>query len=274
MISIGKNDATLYFGEGIVISRLETDSLTYGDGFPGRVLWEKEPLPRKITIEGYMTASADSAEECARELTMRRNLLSHVTSPDESFFVNINGRIAHLRDGRLSFRREAPFNGTEAEHFTLQATIVGGYFTADPITVAAAEEVHGFHFPLSGELITGTHNGTSVVRVNNRGDIPVGFTATFSPVSTVSAFVLECPQTGKRIVIPKDLGSGDALRVSTHRDDLRLQLLRGGRAYDITGSATGESELFLLPRGESELYVGVGSPFEGSITYSEAFVSF
>lgn len=274
MTSIGQNSTVMYFGEGLILSSLTADGLAFYGDYPTRDPRDRSPKPRRLTLEGYIAATAESPEDQGREVTLYRNTLSRITAPHGEFFVNVDGRIAHLSDGSITFKRAAPFSGKSAECFTLTANIIGGYFTGTPTTVHAAEDTDGFHFPLTEGLTAGVTNGNTAVRLRNGGDIPVGFTAEFSPVSTVHSFSLECVESGKRITAVKDFGSGDLIRISTHRDSLCFQLIRGGNTYDLSGSADGESELFLLPTGDCTLRVGAGDPFEGWLTYTEAFVSF
>lgn len=274
MTSIGKDSTVMYFGEGLILSSLTAEGLSFFGDYPTRDPLQRNPKPRPVTVEGYIAATAESPEDRLREVTLTRDTLSRITSPDGVFFMNIDGRIAHLTDGSIIFKRSAPFSGKNAECFTLTANLCGGYFTGPPVTVHAIEETDGFHFPLTDGLTPGVTNGNTTIRLHNGGDIPVGFTAEFSPVSTVHSFSLECAENGKSITAVKDFGSGDLIRISTHRESLCFELIRGGNTYDLAGFADAESELFTLPMGDCTLRVGAGDPFEGWLTYTEAFVSF
>ncbi len=275
-VSVGNSNLELYFGRGMILSSLEAEPLTFDGKYPARDVWEREPNPRLIKLEGYMISSASSAEDRRAEIERRRRALAGITSPAGTFFIKIDGRRADLSDARLVFKRYAPFSGDEAEHFTLTAVIDGGYFFGDRVTKFPEQTVNGFHFPLSGEatFTLGEYGSTCCISVLNGGDIPVGFTAELSPESTVPSFTLTDTSTGKRIKIAHSFGSGDVIRISTVKDSLSLRLTRGGKDYNLSGYADGDSEMFLLPVGETVITVGDGAPFSGTLSYTEAYTSF
>lgn len=275
-VSVGNSAVELHFGRGMILSSLEAEPLTFDGKYPAREVWERESNPRLIKLEGYMISSAEAAEDRRREMEQRRRALAGITSPAGTFFIKIDGRRANLSDARLVFKRYAPFSGDEAEHFTLTAVIDGGYFFGDRVTKFPEQTVAGFHFPVSGaeRFTLGEYGSTCAITVKNGGDVPVGFTAELSPESAVTFFTLTDTSTGKFIRLRRSFTSGDVIRISTVKDSLHLRLTRGGKDYNLSGYADGESELFLLPVGETLITVGDGAPFSGTLSYTEAYTTF
>ena len=276
-VSVGNSECELFFGKGLVLVSLEAEPLVYGGDYPLKSRDNKFPKTRRIRLEGYICAGEVRQDDRCREVELRRVLLSRITSPGKDFFIRIGDRFADATAGELVLKRHTPFSGEETEHFTLTAVIRGGYFRSAMRTVKPRERIiGGLSLPFSTEGATafGTCDGTSVIGVRNRGDVPVGFVAEFSPQGTVTSFSLRDTSTGKYISCSHSFGTGDVIRISTIRDDLRFSVLRGGKEINLTGYADAGSELFLLSYGDTVLEIGNGAKFTGNLSYREAFVTF
>lgn len=274
-VSIAGDSAELAFGRGMILERIRADALSYGDDFPGRARDELIPEIRRITLEGYLIATGGGAEQRRQETELRRRMLASVTAPGNSFRIRVGDRIAECSAGELVFDRCAPFSGDEAEHFTLRAVIDGGFFRGETVTAVPKLSSSGLTFPLWAEsgITVGEYGSTTVIRVKNGGDVPAGFTAELRPATTVYSFRLEDSVTGKFLSCPHGFGSGDLIRISTLRDSLYFNVLRGGVSVNLTGYTEEGSELFLLPVGETVLTLGDVS-FSGSLSFRESFVTF
>lgn len=263
MICLVRDGFELYFGSSVILSSLEAEPLT-----------AESPDSRRITLTGYITADGDDTANCRSDIARLRGLLSKIVCGDGRFCIRIDGKTADLCDGRISFRREAPFSGETAEQFTVSAAIVGGYFHRGLVTVAPVEEADGFRLPATLEKAFGTLRGVSHVLAVNGGDSAVPFTAELSPMDTVTSFSLHNLTTGQKLTLAHSFTVGDVICVSTHRDSLQVKLIRGEREYNLTGYATNDSELFLLACGENVIALGNGAPYSGTLSFTERFTSF
>jgi len=274
-VSIGNSTAELYFGGGVILTRMEATPLRFGGDVRRRREYA-QPEARRITVEGYLISTAESAKTRRREVKLRRELLSAITSPVGRFRLRVDGRTAELCDGEVTYLREAPHSGDESEHFVLRATFADGYFRGDPVTAVTARSTVGFSLPGYSHArgTVGILGQTRSVRLRNGGDVPAGFVAEFKPTATVPGFRLENAATGEYVACSHSFGTGDSVRVSTVPGDLRFSVIRGGREINLTGFADKGSTLFCLPTGESVLTFGEGTAFDGSVTFRESFVSF
>lgn len=274
MIFIKRGNTAMYFGQGLILSSLEAEGLSYNGDFPANDPVLRSPLPRRVRIEGYIAATAESPEDQLREVTLSRNILSRITSPMGEFILNVDGRIARLSRAETVFKRSAPFSGQSAEHFTVSAVITDGYFTNPSVTSFVQQSVSGFSFPVTGELTAGLMSGSSHIRLRNGGDVPVGFEAELSPLSAVTSFRLECAETAQHITVQKSFIPGDVIRISTLPHSLCIKLVRDGVSEDLTGETELSSELFRLPTGDCTLLVGTDDAYSGTLSFTEAFISF
>ena len=274
MTYLERDGISLYFGGTLVLSSIEAEPLTYGEDFGGRPLWERTPNSRRVRLEGYIAPDPENTDDCRRSVARLRRMLSGIVNPVGKFTLDIDTVRAILEKGRLTTPRKAPFSGETAEQFIIEAEIAGGYFHGDTVRVSPTEGAEGGTFPVSVPASAGVLDGVSVIRAVNRGDIPAGFTATFSPDTTITSFSLVNPATGQGIWIPASFGSGDRIKICTRRDGMGVTLVRGGSESDISGRCTAESELFALPTGESTLVLGDGATFTGELVFEESFASF
>lgn len=267
-----KDGTRLCFGGETVLAALTAEPLKYDGTYPARSPWDKTPLPRKLRLEGYITSTADSAEE---SIAHRRGILARICAPGGTFRLNVDGREAHLTLGELTLKREAPFSGSTAEHFLLEATVDGGFFRGAEQFCPAEESVTGFSFPLAVTegMTLGEYGTDCAIRVNNRGDVPVGFTAELSPAGTITTLRLTNTATGQYVHIKHSFTAGDTIRISTLRDSLHVTLDRDGNTYNLSGYAADGSELFLLPVGESVITVGDSGAFGGGLTLCELYTT-
>lgn len=263
MIYLARDGFELYFGASVILSTLEAEPLT-----------AESHDSRRITLTGYITADGDDAAICRSDVARLRGLLSKIVCGDGRFSIHIDGKNADLWDGRVTFRREAPFSGETAEQFTVSAAIVGGYFHRGLMTVAPVEEADGFRLPATTEKAFGTLCGVSHVLAVNGGDCAVPFTAELCPTGTVTHFRMHNLTTGKELTLTRSFAEGDIIRISTHRDSLQVKLIREGREYNLTGYADDSSELFLLECGENVIALGDGAPYTGTLSFTERFASF
>lgn len=276
-VSIGNESCEIVFGAGFILESLSAEPLVLGTEYPARPRENRIPERRRISMEGYIVALGGTEAERREEMRMRRRLLASLSAPDGGFFIRIDDKYASLCDGELVFLRSAPFSGDEREHFTLRAVIESGYFYGEEITLSPTRGVAGTHLPASlgeGGLVLGQYTGGSVIRVRNGGDVPVGFTAELIPEADTAMLSIKNHTTGKQIVSLRSFSAGDVIRLSTHRDELYMRARRGGKDVNLAGLVTDDSELFLLPRGESIIELGINEPYTGSLTYREAYTTF
>lgn len=276
-VSIGNDSCEIAFGTGFILESLSAEPLVYNTEFPARPRENRIPERRRISIEGYIVTFGGTEAARREEMRMRRRLLASISTPDSSFFIRIDDKCASLCDGELVFLRRAPFSGDEREHFTLRAVIKSGYFYGEDITLHPMRNVTGNYFPVSlGEngFVLGQYTGSSVIKVRNDGDVPVGFTAELIPETDTAMLCIKNHTTGKLIMSLRSFSAGDVIYISTHRDDLYMRARRHGKDVNLAGLVTDDSELFLLPRGESVIEVGINEPYTGSLTYREAYTTF
>lgn len=275
-ILIGSKDLCMSSGGGVIISSISAAPIVFGKAFPGRSIHERIPETRHITVEGYFLSCAAKDESRTLECERFRSALTAMTVPDADAFIKIGGRTAFLEDCRLTFKRDAPFTGDGAEHFILDAVIAGGFFYGDKTVQSPMQGATGISLPYhsEGDVSFGILDGKSQIRVNNKGDIPVGFTAELISSGAASYFFINNDVTGQRIRILKSIQANDIIRISSIRDNLCMTLIRGGNEENLTGYATFDSVLFSVPVGESVINIGGGAVYDGTLSFSEAYFWF
>ena len=275
MIYLEKDGIQLYFGGSLILSSLEAEPLSYGEDFGGRPVWERTPMPRGVRIEGYISPHTEEGEDLRMDVKRLRRMLSWIVSPAGDFTLNVDGIRGILKKGKLSIPRKAPFSGECAEQFIIEAELCDGYFHGETVRLSPMEGTAGSVRPLSVPCELGSLDGVSSITVNNRGDIPVGFEAVIQSDANIGSFSLVNVTTGQGIYVPsRTIASGDRLKICTRRDSPEFTLVRGGVEHNFTGRCTEDSELFMLPVGESVLVFGDGATFHGELSFDESFVSF
>ncbi len=275
-VSVEKSGRKIIFGREVILSSVKAEPLCYSGDFPALPKEEREPLRRYITLSGYIVSSAETEDERIRRIGNRRRALSRITAAAEHFILRIGDKYAECSDGELVFERESPFSGDAAEKFSLRAVIAGGYFMHSSTKAVVKRLTEGMHFPMhtDANFTVGRYTDGYVVETDNSGDVPVGFTAEFVVSGSASSFSLVNGVNGQRISCRYGFESGDRIRISTKRDNLFFLLERGGERINLTGCADEDTRLFLLPAKRCELSVEGCGIYSGSVTYSEAFVTF
>lgn len=273
-ILIGNGDICISSGGDVIIESVKAEPLVFGEAFPDREIWERTPERRRITVEGYFLSrrKEHGAEECER---FRRAVTAAGVQGTGSY-IKIGRRYAYLYDCRLSFERRAPFTGEDAEHFKIDAAVTGGFFRSGERIHSPIQTAEGFSLPYysEGDAAFGTLCEKSEVRVHNRGDIPVGFTAELVSLGEAPYFSLRNDVTGQRIRILRSIEKGDIIRISSVRDNLHMSLTREKREENLTGYAAYDSVLFPVPVGESVISIGGGTVYGGTFSFSEAYFWF
>lgn len=276
-VTIERGNTILSFERGMILSSLEADGIEFGDEYPTVRREELVPKTRRIRLEGYIVATGDTPEKRRMETERRRRILSRLTYPGYGAIIRVDDKYANITNGELYIKREAPFSGSDAEHFILTAQIDGGFFHKPSVKSVVKRSIDGVYLPghvgADGASV-GTAASPCVAVINNGGDVPVGFKGSFTVDRAMSYFSLTNSSTNKIIRANFAFVTGDRVMVSTLRDDPYFKVMRSGVSINLTGFSNSESELFLLYPGDSVLELGGSAVYTGDVTYTEAFLSF
>ena len=161
------------FGTGtFILHKLDTGAAVISaDGVGGRT----------VEIEGYILPAGEDASTREAAMEKAKRLLCRTAGASDGFELVMGEKRLHLiaRTAPV-FAAEAPFTGTDAARFTLQAcTVEDGAFRGGETSVTGRALEGKLIFPLgiTEKTIFATLSGEGTVVVVNGGDLPCGFAA-------------------------------------------------------------------------------------------------
>ena len=220
-------------------------------------------------IGSYLTASTISERDVAivgfiladneKEMKQRKRILYRLTNPIMEFSIIENGYMLTCKaNSTVKFASQHEENNNLIAKFVLEVTCFNPCFEpVNPKRVNIALWQGAFHFPLTipkdKGIIMGLRSPSTIVNVENTGDVQTGVIIEFKAKGSLTAPSLLNVETREFIKINKPMVAGEAITVNTHYGEKSVVSKIDNKECDISGYWDLDSTFLQLKVGDNLL---------------------